>query len=148
MRKAFFALALALPACGPTPTASGQPKPGDAEAKELKRLEGVWAEEPPKGDGRANALFFKGGKLGWRSTRYRGGEPLIGHSKVYDVRLVPSARPKEITLTRGEGDSKETRLGIYEVAGHTLKLVLGDEKARPKKMDDNSALVLTLKRKK
>src|SRR5438045_3282725 len=92
-------------------------EPDEKTAKELKLLEGVWAEDPPKGDGRRNAVQFKDGKMGWQSTRYQGGEPLIGHSKGYEVKLDPSAKPKQITLTRGEGEDKEIRLGIYEVDG-------------------------------
>jgi len=120
--------------------------PDETTAKELKLLEGVWADYPPKGDGRRNAVQFKDGKMGWQSTRYQGGEPLIGHSKGYEVKLDASAKPKQITLTRGEGEDKETRLGIYEIDGDTLKMALGRDKDRPKKLDDKNAQLLTLKK--
>jgi uncharacterized protein (TIGR03067 family) len=119
---------------------------GEKTAKELKQIEGVWAEDPPKGDGRRNAVHFTDGKMGWQSTRYESGEPLIGHSKSYEVKLDPSAKPKEITLTRGKGEEKETLLGIYEVDGDTLKMALGREKDRPKKFDDKDVQLLTLKK--
>jgi uncharacterized protein (TIGR03067 family) len=126
-----------------TPSCS---KPEEQTAKEFRLLEGVWAEDPPKGDGRRNAVQFKDGKMGWQSTRYQGGEPLIGHSKGYEVQLDVTARPKQITLTRGEKDDKETLLGIYEVDGDTLKIALASEKERPKQMDDKDARVMTLKK--
>jgi uncharacterized protein (TIGR03067 family) len=119
---------------------------GENAVKELKLLEGVWAEDPPKGDGRRNAVQFKDGKMGWLSTRYKNGEPLIGHSKGYEVKLDVSVKPKQITLTRGEKDDKETWFGIYEVVGNTLKIALSNEKERPKKLDDKAARVMTLKR--
>jgi uncharacterized protein (TIGR03067 family) len=121
-------------------------EPDEKTAKELKVLEGVWAEDPPKGDGRQNAVRFQDGKMGWKSMRYQGGEPLIGHSKGYEVRLDPSAKPKQITLTRGAGADQETLLGIYEVEGDTLKMALGREKDRPKKFDDKDAQLMTLKK--
>jgi len=142
----FQSLLIAVFAAGFAGGGASCAEPDEKTAKELKLLEGVWADEPPKGDGRRNAVQFKDGKMGWQSTRYKDGEPLIGHSKVYEVRLDVTAKPKEITLTRGEKDDKETRLGIYEVDGDTLKIVLGTGKDRPKKMDAKDAQLLTLKK--
>src|SRR5262245_49517895 len=53
-------------------------------AKEFDLLEGVWAEDPPKGHGRRNTIQFKDGKIGWGSTLYKDGEPVIGHSIGYE----------------------------------------------------------------
>ena len=115
-------------------------------AKELKLLEGVWADESPKGDGRGNVVRFNDGKMGWRSTRYRGGEPLIGTTEGFEVQIEASVKPKLITLTRGDDKHKVTLLGIYEIEGDTLKMALGLEKDRPKTLDDKDALLLTLKK--
>jgi uncharacterized protein (TIGR03067 family) len=120
--------------------------PYENAAKELQLLEGVWAEDPPKGNGRRYVIYFKDGRMAWESTRYEGGEPLIGHSKGYDVQFDPTAKPKRITLTCGEGADKETRLAVYDVDGDTLKMALGGAKERPKTLEDKDAQLLTLKR--
>jgi uncharacterized protein (TIGR03067 family) len=103
------------------------PEPGATPADDFERLAGVWAEDPPNGDGRVNTLVFEGDKLGWNSMRYKDGEPLIGHTKGYMVELNPAARPKRITLTRGEEGSKDVRSGVYAVSGDTLKIALGNQ---------------------
>ena len=121
-------------------------EPDERNAKELQLLEGIWASDQPKSDGRRDVFQFNDGKLGWQSTRYREGQPLIGHSKVFEIRLNVNAKPKEITLIRGEKDDKETRLGIYEIEGDTLKITFGWEKDRPKKLDEKGAQVLVLKK--
>src|SRR4051794_1802122 len=73
----------------------------DETAKEGKRLEGVWASTPAKkGPDRGHVLYFRDGKLGWRSFRTQDGKPVIGHAKLYRIRLDPKASPKRITLTR------------------------------------------------
>jgi uncharacterized protein (TIGR03067 family) len=102
------------------------PADDDATAKELKRLEGVWASTPPKkGRGRGNVLVFQGGRMGWESFQTRDGEPVIGHAKLFDIRLDPTASPKQITATLGEGKERETREGIYELDGDTMKIAFG-----------------------
>lgn len=121
-------------------------EPDEKTAKELTLLEGIWAEDAPKGDGRRNAVQFKDGKMGLRSTRYKDGEPLIGHSKVYEVKIDGSAKPKQITLTTGEKDVQETLLGIYVLEGDTLKIAFGRENDRPKKIDDKDARLMILKK--
>jgi uncharacterized protein (TIGR03067 family) len=84
--------------------------------------------------------------LEWKSVRYKNGQPLIGHSKGYKLRLDVAATPMEITLTRSENGAKEMKLGIYKVDGDTLKTAFGTGSERPKKMDDPKAELLTLKR--
>jgi uncharacterized protein (TIGR03067 family) len=72
------------------------------------------------------------------------GEGIAGTKKGYKVELNPTASPKEITLSRGDGDDREVRLGIYELNGDTLKLAIVGSKDRPKKIEDGA---LILKRK-
>jgi hypothetical protein len=95
-------------------------EPDEKTAKELKLLEGVWADEPPKGDRRRNVVRFIDGKMGWQSTRYRGGEPLAGTTEGFEVQIDASAKPKLITQTKGDDKHKETLLGIYEIEGARL----------------------------
>jgi uncharacterized protein (TIGR03067 family) len=121
----------------------------DETAKELKRLEGVWASTPAKkGRDRGHVLVFQGGKMGWSSFQTRDGEPVIGHSKLYDLRVDPKAAPKQITATRGKGEDGEKRLGIYELDGDTLKVAFGSEGKRPKKFGDGESQAIVLTRNK
>src|SRR5262249_49492274 len=122
------------------------PGPDESVAKEAMMLEGTWADDPPKGDGRRNIIRFESGSLEWRSVRYRNGKPLFGQAIVYENRLDATSKPKEITLTGSATEAKETLLGIYELDGDKLKIALGNGKMKPSKFDDKSADVLTLKR--
>jgi uncharacterized protein (TIGR03067 family) len=127
---------------------SGRPDE-DATAKELKRLEGVWASTPSKkGRDRGHVLVFQGGRMGWRSFQTRDGEPVIGHSKLYEIQIDPKASPRQLTATMGEGEDRETRRGIYELDGDTLKIALssGLDGERPKTFEDRNAQVITLAR--
>src|SRR5262249_4207081 len=120
-------------------------------AKELKRLEGVWASTPAKkGKDRGHVFAFQGGKMGWYSFQTQDGEMVIGHTKLYDIRLDPKASPSQITATRGEGDDRETLLGIYELDGEKLNVAfaLGRAGVRPKKFGDAEARAIALTRNK
>ena len=70
----------------------------------------------------------------WRSFETRDGEPVIGHDELYEVRVDPKASPRQITATRGDGDRKDVRRGIYELDGDTLKAAFGSglDGERPK----------------
>lgn len=119
----------------------------DEAAKELKRLEGVWASTPAKkGRDRVHYLAFQGGRMAWKSFQTMDGEPVIGHTKVYDITLDPKASPKQITARRVDED--EVRRGVYELDGDTLKIAFssGLDGERPKKLDGEDAPVITLAR--
>jgi uncharacterized protein (TIGR03067 family) len=123
----------------------------DEAAQELKRLEGVWASTPAKeGRDRGHVLVFQGGRMFWRSFQTQDGEPVIGHAKLYDIRVDPKASPKRFTATRGEGDDRETRRALYELDGDTLKVAFssGLDGEWPKSFKDPIAPVITLKRNK
>jgi|GEM_PF-2035174 len=118
-------------------------------AKELKQLEGVWVSTPAKkGRDRGHMLVFQGGRMLWRSFQTQDGEPVIGHDKLYEIRVDPQAAPCQITATRGEGTDRETRRGIYKLDGDTLKVAfsMGRDGERPKKFEDESTEVITLTR--
>jgi uncharacterized protein (TIGR03067 family) len=130
-------------------TGSGTIRADDDTAKELKRLEGVWASTPAKkGRDRGHVLVFQGGRMGWQSFQTRDGKPVIGHAKVYELQLDPKASPKQLTATWGEGDNRGTRRAIYEMTGETLKIAfsLGRDGERPMKLQDEDAEVITLTR--
>ena len=135
----------------PVPRPSGD-QPDARTASELKHLAGVWAAEPPAADGVRTTFLFTGAEAGWLAAWQRSRlvdgdrEKQIVNLRFYRVTLNPGAKPKQITLTRGEGDDKETRLGVYEVEGDTLRMAFGREKDRPEKLDDKAAQLLTLKR--
>src|SRR5262249_15604929 len=95
-----------------------------------------------------HVFYFQGGRLGWESFQTQDGERVIGHAKLYDLRLDPKANPKEITLSRGKGEDRETRLGIYQLDGDTLKVAFGSgqDKERPKNLTDKDAEVIVLTR--
>lgn len=120
-------------------SAFGQPE--DAVKKELGRLEGVWAEQPPKkGEWRVNALVFKEGKVVWHSRRYIDGELLIGHSIVYEVSLNRAATPKEINL---QGKNGQERVGIYEIKDKALSIVFaGKDNVRPRDFEDKKKVLV------
>jgi uncharacterized protein (TIGR03067 family) len=106
---------------------------------EYQQLVGTWVNEPPKqGRGTEHTFhFFNDGTVGWDRFQTNDGEAVAGTKKGYNVQLNPTASPKEITLTRED----ETRLGIYEVDGDTLKLAIVGSKDRPKNFDEGYILL-------
>ena len=118
----------------------------DPADQELKRLEGVWASAPArKGRDRGHIIVFQGGRMLWRSFETRDGEPVIGHDELYEVRVDPKASPRQITGTRGDGDRKDVRRGIYELDGDTLKTAFGSglDGERPKAFEGARPITLT-----
>ena len=100
---------------------AGLGRAADPAEQELKRLEGVWASPPvKKGRDRGHILVFQGGRTLWRSFETRDGESVIGHDELYEVRVDPKATPQHITATRGDGDRRDVRRGIYELDADTL----------------------------
>ncbi len=126
------------------------PAPARAEddaAKELKLVEGVWASTPAKkGRDRAHFIVFQGGRMGWQSFQTRDGELVIGHSKLFAIKLDGKASPKQITAKQLRANDPEERLGIYEIKGDELKVAFGHGAKRPKGLDDKDAEVIELKR--
>ena len=121
-------------------------------AKELKRLEGVWFTTPAKqGRDRGNVLAFQGGRLYWNSFQTMDGEPVIGHTKLFDIKLNMNVTPHQITATIvSKDEDKEIRFGIYEVNGDRMMLAFGhgDETKRPKKFDEEGINVFRLEKNK
>jgi uncharacterized protein (TIGR03067 family) len=113
---------------------------------EYQKLVGTWINEPPKkGRGTEHTFhFFKDGTVGWDRFQTMDGEGVAGTKKGYKVELKTDVSPKQITLSRGDGEEKEVRLGIYELDGDTLKLAIVGSKNRPKNFDDG---FIALKRK-
>jgi len=121
----------------------------DEETKEMKRLEGVWASTPAKiGRDNVHVLVLQDSKMGWRSFQTKDGEPLVGHDKLYDIRLDPKASPKQITAIAGDGENQEMRRGIYELDGDTMKIAFssGLNGERPKKIEGGNRQVIILTR--
>ncbi len=112
-------------------------------SSELQRLQGTWVNTPPKqGRGTEYTLhFFNDGTLGWDRFQTIDGEAVAGTKKGYKVELNPTATPKEITLSRGEGNDREVLLGIYERDGDTLKLRWMPSKDRPKNFNDGGLIL-------
>lgn len=110
----------------------------DAGSPEHQKLVGTRVNEPPKkGKGTEHTFhFFKDGTVGWDRFQTIDGEGVAGTKKGYKVELNADVSPKQITLSRGEGEKKEVRLGIYELEGDTLKLAIVGSKDRPKNFND------------
>jgi uncharacterized protein (TIGR03067 family) len=120
--------------------------PGEAAAREHRRLEGTWrvvaaevggAAIPPR-EYRDLLLTFKAGTF----TARRGDEePQVG-TYALDV----SRNPRQMDITRGG----RKQAGIYQLSGNTLKICASEsEKDRPAAFDtrDNPGwTLLTLRR--
>jgi uncharacterized protein (TIGR03067 family) len=119
---------------------------GNQHTIDFVLLEGPWAEDVPKGDGLRASLYFSDGQVGWTSMHYTDGQPVIGHSKRYKVKLNADATPKEITFISIDEGRPETRVGVYELNGDVLKLAIADDDRIPKNVDDKAATVYLLKR--
>ena len=90
-------------------------------------------------------MRIDGGRVVWQSTRYQNGQPLTGHTIVYDLTINSTKEPKEITLApRDTGLPK--RFGIYELNGSILRIAIGQDEVRPKNMAEDGSTVITLQK--
>jgi uncharacterized protein (TIGR03067 family) len=118
----------------------------DATSDEAKKLEGDWAVTSATRDGKAvDDLPFKQMEVVGEKLATMGRD---GAVQVFTFKVDPTKKPKTIDLRRESVKNGETQLGIYELDGDTLKLVLGRPNAdtRPKEFTDKGHLHIVLKR--
>ena len=103
-------------------TASGAPGQADAQAAEMARLQGEWSMVSGASDGQVIPDFMA--HTGRRVAKGNETTATIGGVVVLKATfgVDPSKRPKTIDYVALEGpDQGRTLLGIYELAGDTLR---------------------------
>jgi len=111
-----LAMLLVLPAAGLLLAADDKP-----DAKELKRLEGVWIMVAGEKDGqKLSEEHIKQSKITWKGkevsveTPHQAKEPI----KATMLKLDPSKKPAEMDWTRANGpDAGKPMFAIYEFIG-------------------------------
>jgi uncharacterized protein (TIGR03067 family) len=101
---------------------AANPLQDEAVQKELQQLEGTWlvtsltirGDEQPKVADFHLKLILKGGRFTVKS-----GDTVLGEGT---FKIDPARKPKSMEQTSTTGGTKgQTTLGIYEIAGDTLK---------------------------
>jgi uncharacterized protein (TIGR03067 family) len=123
---------------------------GDA-TKDKQALQGTWTltkfqmkgEQVTPPAEKKMQFVFKGDTITMRGDSKANEEGTF--------KLDAAKTPKQITLTKKGGGADDTRTGIYEVKGDTLKLafsITGPKAPLPKGFEDPEAAVLTFKKEK
>jgi uncharacterized protein (TIGR03067 family) len=105
-----------------TPADPRMPTTDTKASDELTQMGGCWRIIKAEMDGTPReesfTITFKNGRF----TRKGKTQTYTG-----SYQLDPSARPRQITIIKDEGESKKPLLGIYEIKGKILTLCFGRE---------------------